>query len=173
MCSSTSCPVQYSRFSTVAIKRDHNICRTPTSTIPVNISGRMSDKRRAEIEAKRAKLAELRKARADRQRAETERRQSEVTAPPFSILFLLGSRLARSSAHPPPRVVMSTTSSTRSLGPAEEALTVPGTLRPRLRCPARRLVNPHCSIQDRLCRRLAVSVDRAMWVRTDSVWGRP
>ncbi|KAG2129234.1 WD40-repeat-containing domain protein [Suillus bovinus] len=35
----------------------------------------MSDKRRAEIEAKRAKLAELRKARADRQRAETERRQ--------------------------------------------------------------------------------------------------
>lgn len=39
----------------------------------------MSDKRRAEIEAKRAKLAELRKARADRQRAETERRQSEVT----------------------------------------------------------------------------------------------
>ncbi|OAX38984.1 WD40 repeat-like protein [Rhizopogon vinicolor AM-OR11-026] len=38
----------------------------------------MSDKRRAEIEAKRAKLAELRKARADRQRAETERRQSEA-----------------------------------------------------------------------------------------------
>jgi dynein intermediate chain len=37
----------------------------------------MSDKRRAEIEAKRAKLAELRKARADRQRAETERRQTE------------------------------------------------------------------------------------------------
>ena len=30
----------------------------------------MSEKRRAEIEAKRAKLAELRKARADRQKAE-------------------------------------------------------------------------------------------------------
>ncbi|KAN0088532.1 WD40-repeat-containing domain protein [Tylopilus felleus] len=42
----------------------------------------MSDKRRAEIEAKRAKLAELRKARADRQRAETQRRQSEATAGP-------------------------------------------------------------------------------------------
>lgn len=41
----------------------------------------MSDKRRAEIEAKRAKLAELRKARADRQRAETERRQAEVRSP--------------------------------------------------------------------------------------------
>ncbi|KAH7926434.1 WD40 repeat-like protein [Leucogyrophana mollusca] len=41
----------------------------------------MSDKRRAEIEAKRAKLAELRKARADRQRAETERRQSETAGP--------------------------------------------------------------------------------------------
>ncbi|EGN92188.1 hypothetical protein SERLA73DRAFT_173045 [Serpula lacrymans var. lacrymans S7.3] len=41
----------------------------------------MSDKRRAEIEAKRAKLAELRKARADRQRAETERRQSDTGGP--------------------------------------------------------------------------------------------
>ncbi|KAH7890720.1 WD40-repeat-containing domain protein [Phlebopus sp. FC_14] len=41
----------------------------------------MSDKRRAEIEAKRAKLAELRKARADRQRAETERRQAEAAGP--------------------------------------------------------------------------------------------
>ncbi|KAI9464161.1 WD40-repeat-containing domain protein [Boletus coccyginus] len=41
----------------------------------------MSDKRRAEIEAKRAKLAELRKARADRQRAETERRHSESAGP--------------------------------------------------------------------------------------------
>lgn len=38
----------------------------------------MSEKRRAEIEAKRSKLAELRKARADRQRAETERRQAEA-----------------------------------------------------------------------------------------------
>lgn len=32
------------------------------------------DRLRADIEAKRAKLAELRKARADRQRAEVERR---------------------------------------------------------------------------------------------------
>ncbi|KAI5121496.1 hypothetical protein M0805_006533 [Coniferiporia weirii] len=36
----------------------------------------MSDRRRAEIEAKRQKLAELRKARAERQKAETERRQA-------------------------------------------------------------------------------------------------
>lgn len=35
----------------------------------------MSDKRRAEIEAKRAKLAELRKAKERRQQAETERRR--------------------------------------------------------------------------------------------------
>lgn len=38
----------------------------------------MSDRRRAEIEAKRAKLAELRKARADRQKADNERRLTEV-----------------------------------------------------------------------------------------------
>jgi hypothetical protein len=38
----------------------------------------MSDKRRAEIEAKRQKLAELRKARADRQKADNERRASDV-----------------------------------------------------------------------------------------------
>ncbi|KAI0923994.1 hypothetical protein AcV5_009371 [Taiwanofungus camphoratus] len=41
----------------------------------------MSDKRRAEIEAKRVKLAELRKARADRQKAEAERRQSDSGGP--------------------------------------------------------------------------------------------
>ncbi|KAI0741550.1 WD40 repeat-like protein [Daedaleopsis nitida] len=41
----------------------------------------MSDKRRAEIEAKRAKLAELRKARADRQKADQERRLSDSTGP--------------------------------------------------------------------------------------------
>ncbi|KAF8159787.1 WD40-repeat-containing domain protein [Crassisporium funariophilum] len=40
----------------------------------------MSDKRRQEIETKRAKLAELRKARADRQRAESERRTPDVPA---------------------------------------------------------------------------------------------
>ncbi|RPD64262.1 dynein intermediate chain [Lentinus tigrinus ALCF2SS1-7] len=40
----------------------------------------MSEKRRAEIEAKRAKLAELRKARADRQK-EADRRLSESTGP--------------------------------------------------------------------------------------------
>lgn len=39
----------------------------------------MSDKVRAEIEAKRAKLAELRKARADRKKADAERRVSEVS----------------------------------------------------------------------------------------------
>ncbi|KAA1468779.1 WD40 repeat-like protein [Dentipellis sp. KUC8613] len=38
----------------------------------------MADRRRAEIEAKRQKLAELRKARQERQKAETERRTSEV-----------------------------------------------------------------------------------------------
>ena len=43
----------------------------------------MSDKRRAELEAKRAKLAELRKARADRQRTETERRAVEVCNPKY------------------------------------------------------------------------------------------
>ncbi|KAG6817524.1 hypothetical protein H0H87_007492 [Tephrocybe sp. NHM501043] len=41
----------------------------------------MSDKRRAEIEAKRAKLAELRKARADRLKADTERRTTEIAGP--------------------------------------------------------------------------------------------
>ncbi|EAU90208.2 dynein intermediate chain [Coprinopsis cinerea okayama7 len=40
----------------------------------------MSDRRRAEIEAKKAKLEELRRARAERQRAETERRASEQAA---------------------------------------------------------------------------------------------
>ena len=41
-----------------------------------------ADKRRAEIEAKRAKLAELRKVRADRQRAETDRRFSQPDVSP-------------------------------------------------------------------------------------------
>ncbi|KAF5373244.1 hypothetical protein D9615_007436 [Tricholomella constricta] len=41
----------------------------------------MSDKRRAEIEAKRTKLAELRKARADRLKADTERRATEIAGP--------------------------------------------------------------------------------------------
>ncbi|KII85823.1 hypothetical protein PLICRDRAFT_115348 [Plicaturopsis crispa FD-325 SS-3] len=39
----------------------------------------MADRRRAEIEAKRAKLAELRLARANRQKADTDRRLSEVS----------------------------------------------------------------------------------------------
>lgn len=43
----------------------------------------MSDKRRAEIEAKKAKLAELRKARIDRQKVDAERR---VSVCPFSML---------------------------------------------------------------------------------------
>ena len=38
----------------------------------------MSEKRRAEIEAKKAKLAELRRIREERQRADTERRNAEV-----------------------------------------------------------------------------------------------
>lgn len=42
----------------------------------------MSDRRRAEIEIKRAKLAELRKARADRQKLDSERRTSDVAASP-------------------------------------------------------------------------------------------
>ena len=50
----------------------------------------MSDKRRAEIEAKRAKLADLRKARADRQKAENERRASEVCNSEF-VSFLVAS----------------------------------------------------------------------------------
>ncbi|KAG5721336.1 Cytoplasmic dynein 1 intermediate chain 1 [Termitomyces sp. T112] len=41
----------------------------------------MSDKRRAEIEAKRQKLTELRKARADRIKSDTERRATEVAGP--------------------------------------------------------------------------------------------
>lgn len=51
-------------------------CREPRLFI-------MSDKRRAEIELKRAKLAELRKARADRQKADAERRTSEVCFSPL------------------------------------------------------------------------------------------
>ncbi len=39
----------------------------------------MSDKRRAEIEAKRAKLAELRKAKEIRQKAEIEKRKEVRT----------------------------------------------------------------------------------------------
>ena len=45
----------------------------------------MSDSRRQQIESKRAKLAELRKARADRQRADVERR----AGPPDVRLILL------------------------------------------------------------------------------------
>lgn len=45
----------------------------------------MSDKRRAEIEAKRQKLAELRKARQERQKSDFERRATEVGHPILSI----------------------------------------------------------------------------------------
>lgn len=51
----------------------------------------MSDKRRAEIEAKRLKLAELRKARADRQKLDLERRaevRSAVPLPTPHLTFL-------------------------------------------------------------------------------------
>ena len=68
----------------------------------------MSDKRRAEIEAKRAKLAELRKARADRQRAETERRQSEAS--PCSLRLYYAPRPASPLVHPPSRIATLTTS---------------------------------------------------------------
>lgn len=40
----------------------------------------MSDRRRQEIESKRAKLAELRKARAERQRVDAEKRTPDVRA---------------------------------------------------------------------------------------------
>lgn len=46
----------------------------------------MSERRRQEIEAKRAKLAELRKAREDRQK-QTERRISEVRSPLTAFVF--------------------------------------------------------------------------------------
>lgn len=120
----------------------------------------MSDKRRAEIEAKRAKLAELRKARADRQRAETERRQSEVSLR-LSLSLVASHPRPPRLAHPLPRVAMSTTSSMPSSGETGEALTVPAMLRPRRHCLARRLVNPHCSTQVRLYHPLAVSADKA------------
>ncbi|KAG6868069.1 hypothetical protein C0993_007802 [Termitomyces sp. T159_Od127] len=45
----------------------------------------MSDKRRAELEAKRQKLAELRKARADRMKADTERRTTTEIAGPTPV----------------------------------------------------------------------------------------
>lgn len=49
----------------------------------------MSDRRRQEIESKRAKLAELRKARADRQRADAEKRTSDVR----TLYFIRSDRL--------------------------------------------------------------------------------
>ena len=53
----------------------------PKFQFTFSITHTMSDRRRAEIEAKRAKLAELRKARADRQKADFERKQAaEVRA---------------------------------------------------------------------------------------------
>ncbi|EIW79202.1 cytoplasmic dynein intermediate chain [Coniophora puteana RWD-64-598 SS2] len=84
----------------------------------------MSDKRRAEIEAKRAKLAELRKARADRQKAETERRQSEIAGPSTAarrdvddlIFSLVG---PTSPGRPPPSDNLS--------GDATPSSSVPGT----------------------------------------------
>lgn len=51
----------------------------------------MSDKRRAEIEAKKAKLNELRKARAERQKAEAEKRQEVWKTLSFIITFLIQS----------------------------------------------------------------------------------
>lgn len=51
----------------------------------------MSDKRRAEIEAKKAKLNELRKARAERQKAEAEKRQEVWKTLSFIITFSIQS----------------------------------------------------------------------------------
>jgi hypothetical protein len=50
------------------------------------IFARMSEKRRQEIENKRAKLAELRKARQDRQRTDSERRQIPHDVNPSCVL---------------------------------------------------------------------------------------
>ena len=61
-------------------------CRRGCQSSPLDLhigpqhSCTMSERRRQEIEAKRAKLAELRKAREDRQK-QTERRISEVRSP--------------------------------------------------------------------------------------------
>ncbi|CCM00365.1 uncharacterized protein FIBRA_02395 [Fibroporia radiculosa] len=62
----------------------------------------MSDKRRAEIEAKRAKLVELRQARAARQKAEAERRLTDSTGPSVArrdvddlVSSLIGSGIGR------------------------------------------------------------------------------
>ncbi|KAH9933309.1 WD40-repeat-containing domain protein [Fomitopsis serialis] len=78
----------------------------------------MSDKRRAEIEAKRAKLAELRKARADRQKADSDRRTSEIAGPSVVrrdvddlVSSLIGTDIGRrvdSRAGSPPTSVPST-----------------------------------------------------------------
>ena len=65
----------------------HQICNTALSgstyigikpLLCTRLFSLMSDRRRLEIESKRAKLAELRKARADRQRADVEKRTSDV-----------------------------------------------------------------------------------------------
>ena len=62
----------------------------------------MSDRRRQEIESKRAKLAELRKARAERQRIDAEKRIPDVViiASFVQMESLLILRLARHLPHP-------------------------------------------------------------------------
>lgn len=72
--------------SDTATREQRRRCRRGCQRSPVDLhsatssSLTMSDRRRAEIEAKRAKLAELRRAREDRQR-QSERRISEVRSP--------------------------------------------------------------------------------------------
>jgi hypothetical protein len=64
--------------------------RQPTGANSLRLSTTfMSDKRRAEIEAKKAKLNELRKARAERQKAEAEKRQEvRSTRRPQPVCYL-------------------------------------------------------------------------------------
>jgi len=60
-------------------RRNASVLTTSQQVPHPTDSGPMSDRRRAEIEAKRAKLAEIRRARADRERQkETDNKRPEV-----------------------------------------------------------------------------------------------
>ncbi|GLB41702.1 putative dynein intermediate chain [Lyophyllum shimeji] len=104
--------------------------------LPPSFFEAMSDKRRAEIEAKRAKLAELRKARADRLKADSERRTSEIAGPPPArkdlddlVNSLVGSssRSGRESGERSPSSVPGTPSIRDNVGlPAPSTLSMSG-----------------------------------------------
>ena len=85
--------IKYSRPSPAWDKRHHpsltSTFRGGPGTINRVSASTMSEKRRAEIEAKKAKLAELRRLREDRRRADNERRNAEV----FSASDLIYTRL--------------------------------------------------------------------------------